>query len=104
MQDRVGPKLAALAAAIADLRELSFASMSAAELLDVCAGVQEARNLIPTIEHPAVAALAEQTTPARIGAKSWPEAPAHPITDLRRGGPPPLPRRGESRAAGVGDR
>ncbi|MUL85890.1 MULTISPECIES: HNH endonuclease signature motif containing protein [unclassified Mycolicibacterium] len=74
MEDRVGSKLAALAAAVADLRELSFTSLSTEQLLDVCAGLQEARNLIPTVEHPAVAVLAEQVTSARIGAKSWPEA------------------------------
>jgi hypothetical protein len=70
----VDVKVAALASAVADLQGLAFSSLSAAELLEVCSGLQEARNLIPTVEHPAVAALAEQGNAARIGAKSWPEA------------------------------
>ncbi|MHC9297538.1 DUF222 domain-containing protein, partial [Mycobacterium sp. LTG2003] len=40
----------------------------------VCAGVQEVRNLVPTVEHAAISALSQCTTPAAIGAKSWPEA------------------------------
>ncbi|WP_243858553.1 HNH endonuclease signature motif containing protein [Mycobacterium sp. DL440] len=67
-------RIAALADAVTALRELPFSSLSTAQLLDVCSGLQQARNLIPTIEHPAVAALAEQGTAAHIGAKSWPEA------------------------------
>ncbi|WKG05824.1 HNH endonuclease signature motif containing protein [Mycolicibacterium sp. HK-90] len=74
MEGQVAGKLAALAAAVADLQELPFTALSTAELLDVCSGLQHARNLIPTIEHPAIAALAEQGNAARIGAKSWPEA------------------------------
>ncbi|OLT95692.1 HNH endonuclease signature motif containing protein [Mycobacterium syngnathidarum] len=74
MDSGVTGKLAALAAAVADLQSIPFTALSAAELLDVCSGLQEARNLIPTIEHPAITALAEQGTAARLGAKSWPEA------------------------------
>ncbi|OHU06794.1 HNH endonuclease signature motif containing protein [Mycobacterium syngnathidarum] len=74
MDSGVTGKLAALAAAVADLQSIPFTALSAAELLDVCSGLQEARNLIPTIEHPAITALAEQGTAAHIGAKSWPEA------------------------------
>lgn len=70
MEGVVTAKLAALAAAVSDLQELPFSALSTAELLDVCSGLQQARNLIPTVEHPAIAALAEQTTPARVGAKS----------------------------------
>lgn len=74
MNDGVAAKLAALTAAVADLQSLPFTALSTAQLLDVCSGMQQARNLIPTIEHPAIAALAEQGAAARIGAKSWPEA------------------------------
>ncbi|MUM00905.1 DUF222 domain-containing protein, partial [Mycolicibacterium sp. CBMA 334] len=74
MELGLAAKLAALAAAVADLQGLPVSSLSTAELLEVCSGLQEARNLIPTVEHGAVAALAEQTTAAQIGAKSWPEA------------------------------
>jgi hypothetical protein len=74
MDNAVAGKLAALADAVTALRELPVASLSPAELLDVCSGLQETRNLIPTIEHAAVTALAEQSTAAQIGAKSWPEA------------------------------
>ncbi|WP_066896628.1 HNH endonuclease signature motif containing protein [Mycolicibacterium houstonense] len=74
MDSGASDKLAALAAAVADLQSLPFTSLTTAQLLEVCSGLQQARNLIPTIEHPAVAALAEQGSAARIGAKSWPEA------------------------------
>lgn len=74
MECGVTDKLAALTAAVADLQELPFTALSSAELLDVCSGLQHVRNVIPTVEHPAIAALAEQSTPARVGAKSWPEA------------------------------
>lgn len=74
MECGVADKLAALTAAVADLQALPFTALSPAELLDVCSGLQHVRNVIPTVEHPAIAALAEQSTPARVGAKSWPEA------------------------------
>ena len=67
-------KLAALRAAVEEVRQLPWGSLSTAELLEVCSGVQDARNLLPTVEHAAITALNDQTTPARIGAKSWPEA------------------------------
>jgi hypothetical protein len=41
--------------------------------LDVCAGLQDVRNLTPAAEHRAIAASSEQTTPATLGAKSWRE-------------------------------
>ncbi|AKS35385.1 HNH endonuclease signature motif containing protein [Mycolicibacterium goodii] len=68
--------IAALTAAIDDLLALPFATLSEAELLDICAGLQDARNRIPAVEHKAIAALAEQTTPAAIGAKFWPQVMA----------------------------
>ncbi|MBP3081596.1 HNH endonuclease [Mycolicibacterium fortuitum] len=74
MESVVADRLAALSAAVDDLRELPFTALSTEQLLEVCSGLQQARNLIPAIEHPAIAALAEQGTAARIGAKSWPEA------------------------------
>ncbi|MGV0745842.1 DUF222 domain-containing protein, partial [Mycolicibacterium sp. XJ870] len=69
----VAERLAALSAAIEGVRGLSWGSLSATDLLEVCAGVQDVRNVVPVVEHAAIAALAEQTTPAVIGAKSWPE-------------------------------
>lgn len=74
VESEVAAKLAALRAAIEGVRELPWGSLSPADLLDVCSGVQDAHNLLPTVEHAAITALADQTTPARIGAKSWPEA------------------------------
>ncbi|MGV0743339.1 HNH endonuclease signature motif containing protein [Mycolicibacterium sp. XJ870] len=73
MDSTVAARLAALSAAIEGVRGLPWGSLSAADLLQVCAGVQDVRNVVPVVEHAAIAALAEQTTPAVIGAKSWPE-------------------------------
>lgn len=74
MEEQVAAALAALRTAVEGVRELPFGSLSPAELLDVCSGIQDAHNLLPTAEHAAITALAEQTTPAQIGTKSWPEA------------------------------
>ncbi|MCV7158243.1 HNH endonuclease, partial [Mycolicibacterium brisbanense] len=73
-ESEVAAALAAVRAALDRVRGLPFGSLSPAELLDVCSGIQELRNLAPTVEHAAITALADQSTPARIGAKSWPEA------------------------------
>ncbi|MEE6166200.1 MULTISPECIES: HNH endonuclease signature motif containing protein [unclassified Mycolicibacterium] len=72
--EEVAAALAALRAAVDQVRDLPFGSLSPAELLEVCSGIQDAHNLLPTAEHAAITALADQSTPARIGAKSWPEA------------------------------
>lgn len=74
MNSGLSGALAALGAAVAAARDLPWQTLPEAELLAVCAQVQEVRNLLPAIEHAAIAGLAEQTTPAAIGAKSWPEA------------------------------
>ncbi|OBC17743.1 hypothetical protein A5784_00005, partial [Mycobacterium sp. 852013-50091_SCH5140682] len=74
MESEVAATLDALRAAIEDVRALPFGSMSPAELLEVCSGIQDAHNLLPTAEHAAITALSDQSTPARIGAKSWPDA------------------------------
>lgn len=74
MNPEVAAKLAALHAAVAGLRELPWQVLPEADLLAVCAGVQDAYNGLPTVEQTAIAVLAEQTTPKKIGAKSWPEA------------------------------
>ncbi|MCV7287198.1 HNH endonuclease [Mycolicibacterium wolinskyi] len=74
MDSSVVDRLAALRAAIAGVRDLPWGSLPEADLLEVCAGVQEVRNLVPVVEHAAISALSESTTPAAIGAKSWPEA------------------------------
>ncbi|MBU8823161.1 HNH endonuclease signature motif containing protein [Mycolicibacterium goodii] len=73
MENGVGATIAALKAAIADVLALPYGALSEAELLDVCAGLQDVRNLTPAAEHRAIAALCEQTTPAALGAKSWRE-------------------------------
>ncbi|GAS88021.1 HNH endonuclease signature motif containing protein [Mycolicibacterium brisbanense] len=73
-ESEVAAALAAVRAALDAVRGLPFGSLSPADLLDVCSGIQELRNLAPTVEHAAITALADQSTPARIGAKSWPEA------------------------------
>ncbi|MGV9800528.1 HNH endonuclease signature motif containing protein [Mycobacterium sp. NPDC003449] len=73
MESGVAERLIALRDAVESLCGLDFPGLTEAELLDVCAGAQEARNLVPVAEHRAIAALSEQTTPAKIGAKSWPE-------------------------------
>ncbi|WP_019969745.1 HNH endonuclease signature motif containing protein [Mycobacterium sp. 141] len=73
MEGSVAAKLAALRAAITEVRDLPWGSLSTADLLDVCSGIQNARNLLPTVEHAAITALSDQSTPAKIGAKSWPE-------------------------------
>ncbi|MBE9622323.1 HNH endonuclease, partial [Mycolicibacterium smegmatis] len=72
MAAEVGTALAALHAAMRDVLALPYTALSDADLLDVCAGIQDVRNLAPAVEHRAIAALSEQTTPAAIGAKSWP--------------------------------
>ncbi|MEE6165787.1 MULTISPECIES: HNH endonuclease signature motif containing protein [unclassified Mycolicibacterium] len=72
--EEVAAALAALRAAVDQVRDLPFGSLSPAELLEVCSGIQDAHNLLPTAEHAAITALADQSTPARIGAKSWPDA------------------------------
>lgn len=74
MESVVAAKLAALHAAVDGVRDLPWGSLSAADLLEVCSGIQDARNLLPTAEHAAITALADQSTPAKIGAKTWPEA------------------------------
>ena len=73
MESGVAAKLAALRAAVEEVRALPWGTLSTAELLEVCSGLQDARNLVPTVEHAAISALSDQTTPAKIGAKSWPE-------------------------------
>ncbi|CKI58920.1 HNH endonuclease [Mycolicibacterium smegmatis] len=72
MAAEVGTALAALHAAMRDVLALPYTALSDADLLDVCEGIQDVRNLAPAVEHRAIAALSEQTTPAAIGAKSWP--------------------------------
>ncbi|ORA31224.1 DUF222 domain-containing protein, partial [Mycobacterium aquaticum] len=72
--EEVAAALAALRTAVERVRDLPFGSLSPADLLQVCSGIQDAHNLLPTAEHAAITALADQSTPARIGAKSWPEA------------------------------
>ncbi|KWX19410.1 hypothetical protein AFM11_36015, partial [Mycolicibacterium wolinskyi] len=74
MDSLVADRLAALRAALAGVRDLPWGSLPEADLLEVCAGVQEVRNLVPVVEHAAISALSECTTPAAVGAKSWPEA------------------------------
>src|ERR1700758_4129687 len=74
MDRDVAPTLAALRAAVDGVRDLPWGSLSQADLPEVCSGIQDAHNLLPTAEHAAITALADQTTPARVGAKSWPEA------------------------------
>ncbi|MCV7289994.1 hypothetical protein H7J87_32185 [Mycolicibacterium wolinskyi] len=74
MDSLVADRLAALRAALAGVRGLPWGSLPEADLLEVCAGVQEVRNLVPVVEHAAISALSESTTPAAIGAKSSPEA------------------------------
>jgi hypothetical protein len=74
MESGVVAKLAALRAAVDGVRDLPWATLSEADLLEVCSGIQDAHNLLPTAEHAAITALSDQTTPAKIGAKSWPEA------------------------------
>lgn len=68
----VGATLAALHAAIRDVLALPYSALPEADLLDICTGIQDLRNLAPAVEHRAIAALGEQTTPAKIGAKTWP--------------------------------
>jgi hypothetical protein len=74
MESGVVAKLAALRAAVDGVRDLPWATLSEADLLEVCSGIQDAHNVLPTAEHAAITALADQTTPAKIGAESWPEA------------------------------
>ncbi|MGV0744756.1 hypothetical protein [Mycolicibacterium sp. XJ870] len=47
MDSMVAARLAALSAAVEGVRELPWGSLSATDLLDVCAGVQEVRNVVP---------------------------------------------------------
>ena len=72
MDDGVQDAVAALDAALNTLLTLPHSALTDAELLTICAGLQDARNRIPAVEHRAIAALSQQTTPAAIGAKSWP--------------------------------
>ncbi|ULN31165.1 HNH endonuclease [Mycolicibacterium smegmatis] len=72
MDDGVQDAVAALDAALNTLLTLPHSALTDAELLTICAGLQDARNRIPAVEHRAIAALGAQTTPAAIGAKSWP--------------------------------
>ena len=74
MDPSAADRLDALRAALAGVRDLPWGALSEADLLDVCAGVQDIRNVLPVVEHAAISALSECTTPAAIGAKSWPEA------------------------------
>ncbi|AKS31365.1 HNH endonuclease signature motif containing protein [Mycolicibacterium goodii] len=72
MTAEVEAAVAALGTALDALLALPQGALTEADLLDICAGLQDARNRIPAVEHRAIAALGEQTTPAAIGAKSWP--------------------------------
>ncbi|ULN47584.1 HNH endonuclease [Mycolicibacterium goodii] len=72
MTAEVDTALAALHTAMRDVLALPYTALSDADLLDVCAGIQDVRNLAPAVEHRAIAALCEQSTPAAIGAKTWP--------------------------------
>ncbi|MBU8814788.1 HNH endonuclease [Mycolicibacterium goodii] len=71
MKAEVDAAIAALGAAADPLLALPYGTLTEAQNLDICAALQDVRNRIPAAEHRAIAALAQQTTPAQLGARSW---------------------------------
>jgi hypothetical protein len=58
----------------AEMAGLSFAVLSAAEVVDVQSRLEKGYRSQPAVDHKLIHQLTSQSTPAELGAKSWPRA------------------------------